>query len=67
MLASIFRGVSGIVLLLTSHIVPATATDQDLIPPTRKVYAGPLEVGEDLMVTEVGEKVDVRRPSRSSP
>jgi ribonuclease Z len=54
-------------LAVYSHIVPPTTTEQDLIPPTRKVYAGPLEVGEDLMVIEVGEKVDVRRPSRSSP
>ena len=54
-------------LAVYSHIVPATATEQDLIAPTRKVYAGPLEVGEDLMVIEVGEKVEVRRPGRSSP
>jgi ribonuclease Z len=54
-------------LAVYSHIVPPTTTEQDLIPPTRKVYAGPLEVGEDLMVIEVGEKVEVRRPSRSSP
>jgi len=54
-------------LAVYSHIVPPTATEQDLIPPTRKVYAGPVEVGEDLMVVEVGEKVEVRRPGRSSP
>ena len=54
-------------LAVYSHIVPATATEQDLIAATRKVYTGPLEVGEDLMVIEVGEKVEVRRPSRSSP
>ena len=54
-------------LAVYSHIVPATATEQDLIPPTRRVYAGPLEVGEDLMVIAVGEKVEVRRPGRASP
>ena len=54
-------------LAVYSHIVPPTATEQDLIPPTRKVYAGPVEVGEDLMVIEVGEKVEIRRPGRSSP
>jgi ribonuclease Z len=49
-------------LAVYSHIVLPTATEQDLIPPTRKTYAGPLELGEDLMVIEVGEKVMVRRP-----
>ncbi len=48
-----------------SHIVPPTATEQDLITPTRKTYAGPLEVGEDLMVIEVGEKITVVRPTPS--
>jgi len=50
-----------------SHIVLPTATEQDLLPPTRKTYSGPLEVGEDLMVITVGEKVEVRRPDRVSP
>jgi ribonuclease Z len=36
-------------------------TDKDLIPVTRKRYSGPLEVGEDLMRIEVGEKVQARR------
>jgi len=54
-------------LAVYSHIVQPSATEQDLIPPTRKHYAGPVEVGEDLMVIEVGEKVEIRRPSRSSP
>jgi ribonuclease Z len=50
-------------LAVYSHIVLPTATEQDLIPPTRKTYAGPLELGEDLLVMEVGEKVVVRRPA----
>jgi len=54
-------------LAVYSHIVLPTATEQDLIPPTRKTYSGPLEVGEDLMVITVGETVEVRRPGRSSP
>ena len=54
-------------LAVYSHIVLPTATEQDLIPPTRKTYEGPLELGEDLMVIEVGEKIEVRRPARSSP
>jgi ribonuclease Z len=36
----------------------------DLITMTRKTYSGPLEIGEDLMVIEVGDEVKVRRPSR---
>jgi len=47
-----------------SHIVLPNATEEDLIPPTRKIYSGPLELGEDLMVIEVGEKVEVRRPAK---
>ncbi len=49
------------------HIDFQRATVKDLIDRTRKTYSGPLEVGEDLMVIEVGEKVEVRRfvsPSR---
>lgn len=54
-------------LAVYSHIVQPNATEHDLIPPTRKRYQGPVEVGEDLMVIEVGEKIAIRRPSRSSP
>ena len=49
-------------LAVYSHIVQPDATEQDLIPPTRTTYSGPLEVGEDLMVIEVGDRVEVRRP-----
>lgn len=54
-------------LAVYSHIVLPTATEQDLIPPTRKTYSGPLELGEDLMVIDIGDKIEVRRPARSSP
>ena len=54
-------------LAVYSHIVLPTATEQDLIPLTRKTYAGPVELGEDLMVIAVGEKIEVRRPTPSSP
>ena len=54
-------------LAVYSHIVLPTATEQDLLPSTRKTYSGPLELGEDLMVITVGAKVEVRRPGRSSP
>jgi ribonuclease Z len=49
-------------LAVYSHIVQADASEQDLLPPTRRVYSGAVEVGEDLMVILVGEKVEVRRP-----
>jgi ribonuclease Z len=51
-------------LAVYSHIVLPTATAEDLVPETRKSYGGPLEVGEDLMVIEVGRDVVVKRPSR---
>jgi ribonuclease Z len=54
-------------LAVFSHIVLPEATEQDLIPPTRKTYSGPVQVGEELMVIEVGEKIEVRRPGPSSP
>ena len=38
----------------------------DESPPTRRNSVGPLEIGEDLMVIEVGEKVTVRRPAGPS-
>ena len=53
-------------LAVYSHIGP-DATAADLIPPTRKKYAGPLEVGEDLMVIEVGDSVTVRRGTQQHP
>jgi len=49
-------------LAVYSHIVPGDAPH--LIPHTRKTYSGPLEVGEDLMSIEIGEKVEVHRPSQ---
>jgi ribonuclease Z len=51
-------------LAVYTHIIPVTATAQDIIPPTRKTYAGPLEAGEDLMVIDIGDKVEVRRGTR---
>ena len=54
-------------LAVYSHVCLPTATDQELLPATRKTYAGPLEIGEDLMVIEVGESVEVRRPPGSLP
>jgi ribonuclease Z len=46
-------------LAVYSHIVPSPATAEDLIPPTRKTYDGPLAVGYDLMTIEIGETIEV--------
>lgn len=54
-------------LAVYSHIVLPIATEQDLISRTRKTYSGPVEIGEDLMVIEVGEKIEVWRPAPSFP
>jgi ribonuclease Z len=56
----VFKGIQPKLAVYT-HIIPVTSTEKDLIPPTRKTYAGPLEAGEDLMAIEIGEKVTVRR------
>ena len=51
-------------LAVYSHIVPSFAMEDDLLAPTRKTYSGPLEVGEDGMVIEIGERVRVVRPKK---
>lgn len=38
-----------------------------LVPATRKTYAGPLEVGEDLMLIDAGKDVVVHRPAGPKP
>ena len=48
-------------LALYSHIARSEVSAAELIPPTRRTYAGALEAGEDLMVILIGEKVEVRR------
>ena len=50
-------------LAVYSHIVPGDSAD--LVPLTRKTYAGPLEVGEDLMSFTIGENVTVHRAAAS--
>jgi ribonuclease Z len=49
-------------LAVYSHVAQSFATEQDVIPATREKYRGPLELGEDLMVIEIGDTVTVRRP-----
>ena len=49
-------------LAVYSHVCMPTATEQDLLPATRKTYGGPLQVGKDLMVIDIGDTIDVRKP-----
>ena len=46
-------------LAVYSHIVPSPAIAEDLIPPTRRTYDGPLAVGYDLMKITIGETVEI--------
>jgi ribonuclease Z len=34
----------------------------EIITRTRKTYSGPLEIGEDLMIFEIGETIQIHRP-----
>ncbi|MDA9510793.1 ribonuclease Z [Bradyrhizobium sp. CCBAU 11386] len=51
-----------LVMLAGEDIAPPSI--QQLIAQTRESYAGPIEVGEDLMSFEIGATVTVRRSSR---
>ena len=51
-------------ILLADPNPETRPTVADVIAMTRKTYSGPLEMGEDLMVIEVGDHVKVSRPSR---
>lgn len=46
-------------LAVYSHIVPSPTLPDDLIPPTRKTYDGPLAVGYDLMTIVIGDTIEV--------
>jgi ribonuclease Z len=52
-------GYTQLVLLASENV--AAPSIHDLIAQTRETYAGPLEVGEDLLSFEIGESVTVRR------
>jgi ribonuclease Z len=51
-------------LAVYSHIVPPDVPN--VVPHTRKTYTGPLEVGEDLMSIDVGDKIVVHRPNSAA-
>ncbi len=54
-------------LAVFSHIVQPDATDEELIGPTRKVYSGAVEVGEDLMVIDIGTTIEIHRQQNGRP
>jgi ribonuclease Z len=45
-----------------SHVILPSATKEEIIPPVRKKFSGRVELGEDLMVIEIGETVEVHTP-----
>ncbi len=49
-------------LAVYSHIVPPEAPN--VIAEARKHYAGPLELGEDLMSIEIGEQIEIHRAGK---
>ena len=57
---------SHVVLLSTDKAFPAPDV-AELVPRTRTTYDGPLEVGEDLMVIDIGREVRVRRELPRKP
>jgi len=48
-------------LALYSHIGRRDVDAAKLVELTRRTYSGPLEVGDDLMTIEVGDKIEIRR------
>jgi hypothetical protein len=52
-------------VFLATEKVPAASVD-DIIKQTREIYEGPLEAGEDLMSSEIGDTVTVTGTSRST-
>ena len=45
-----------------THMALLKVTVEEIIERTRKTYTGPLQIGEDLMSFEIGEKIKVIRP-----
>jgi ribonuclease Z len=39
---------------------------QATLPYVRQKYSGPVEIGEDMMTIEIGDKIEVRRFSASA-
>jgi ribonuclease Z len=60
--ADVFRQVAPR-LAVFSHVAPP---DAPVVERTRRTYSGRVEMGEDLMIIDVGDDVVVRRPSPGS-
>ncbi|MEP7348142.1 MAG: MBL fold metallo-hydrolase, partial [Gemmatimonadaceae bacterium] len=54
-------------LAVFSHIGQPDASPEELLASTRRTYAGAVEVGEDLMVIDVGSTISVHRSQRHDP
>ena len=48
-------------MAIFSHIIQPIATEKDILPLVRKNYTGAVELGEDLMVIDVGEEIRIQR------
>ena len=48
-------------LAIYSHLILFGASDDDVVHATRKAYSGRVEVGTDLTVIEIGDRINVRR------
>ncbi len=48
-------------LAVFTHVLPTHALARDILPAVSKTYSGRVEVGEDLMVINVGDEVTVQR------
>lgn len=48
-------------LAVHTHIVLPNANPDEIMAATRTTYAGPVEIGEDLMTIEVGDTMEIRR------
>jgi ribonuclease Z len=53
-------------VLVASEKIPPPSID-DIVAETRQTYGGPLVVGEDLMVFDIGETVTMRQHRPASP
>ncbi|MGB5246202.1 MAG: MBL fold metallo-hydrolase [Woeseia sp.] len=57
---------AGVRLGVFTHLDNNPAAVPELIEQTRQTWRGRLEVGEDLMVIDIGEDIVVRRPPQSA-
>ena len=48
---------------MSAHMVLFEVSKEEVVERTRNTYSGALEIGEDLMVFEIGETIKVTRTS----